>query len=420
MVKKNEFIWSMAASVCASALSAVLLLCVARINGESMAGLFSIAFATATVLNSIADFGMRVYHVTDTDRQYSFGVYLSARWLVAVTMLISGFVFVLVSGYSFEKAFLCLALVFFRFIDGLSETYQGEFQLNGRLDLGGKSVCYRTAGAILVFLMINLLTKSLILSAAALALTNLTLFLCYDIRLIRSFTTEKRSFHFYSVFTVIKDCFPLFFSTFLNNYIINAPKYAIDHSNLLSYEAQAHFNILYLPAFTINLLSIFILKPMLRTLGILWNQKDYKSFLNLVIKMTSIIFAVTIVVEAVCYGVGIQLLSVLFHTDLSSYRAELLMLVLAGCFSALAVVFFYLLTTMRAQGKSGIAYLSAAVTGLILPDYLVARFRLTGAAVSGILMLLLLCIILFVIFLFEWKKKDARAQSKLSHNSRQS
>ena len=55
MVKRSEFIWNLIASVCASLLSVVLLFITTRVNGADPAGMFAIAFASATVLNSIAD-----------------------------------------------------------------------------------------------------------------------------------------------------------------------------------------------------------------------------------------------------------------------------------------------------------------------------------------------------------------------------
>lgn len=396
----------MAASICASALNAVLLLCITWINGPDPAGLYSVAFATATVLNSIADFGMRVYHVTDTERKFSFGVYLSARWVVNLAMIVCGVVYVALNGYDVEKAAICLAFVLFRFVDGLSETYQGEFQLNGRLDMGGKSVCIRTGGAVIVFLIVDFITKNLMAGIFALTLTNLVLFFVYDIRRISAFTREKPSFQFSAVATVIKDCFPLFFSTLLNNYILNVPKYAIDRSENLSYKVQAHFNIIYLPAFTINLLSILALKPMLRALGEMWNKNEHKKFIGIIIKMIGVICLLTVVLEVGCYFLGIPVLSFISGQDLSGYKAELLILMISGGFSALAVVLFYVLTTMRAQGKVSLAYGLSAVVGLWLPDKLVAQYGVGGAAASSVIMLGILCLGLFLIFLYEWKRKN--------------
>ena len=401
MVNKSEFIWNTIGSIFASALSAVLLMFVNRINGEGPAGLFSIVFATATILNAIADYGMRVYQVTDTKRNNSFSVYLKARLLVVTAMLLVGIVTVILLGYPMEKAVLCLFLVGFRFVDGVSETFQGEFQLNGRLDRGGKSVAYRMFFAILVFGIVDKITGNLLIACGSMTLANGIVFWLYDLRLIKQYAViEKAKEDKEKIIKIIKDCFPLFISTFLNLYIINAPKYAIDA--VLSYEMQNVFSIIYLPTFTINLMSIFVLKPMLRSLGEMWNTGDYKKFQGIVWKMMGVILILTLLVEAAGYLLGIPVLSLIYKTELAAYRGALLILVLSGGFNALSVVLFYGLTTMRCQNKSIIPYTMAALVGLFASKWLTKAFQLTGAALSSVAIMGTLFVGLFI--LFQWEQ----------------
>lgn len=404
MVKKSEFIWNVIASICASLLSVILLFVTTRVNGANSAGMFAIAFATATVLNSIADFGMRVYQVTDTKRQHRFGVYLTSRLVVDIAMIFCGFGFVLISGYNIEKAIICLALVGFRFIDAVSETYQGEFQLNGRLDIAGKSVFYRMIISMLVFIIVDLASKNMVFATLAMMLTNFIGLFVYDLRLIKEYSKEGFSLEKSEIGKVIVDCFPLFFSTFLNNYIVNAPKYAIDR--LLTYDMQTYFNIIYLPTFTINLMSIFVLKPMLRGLGEMWNGKKYEKFIGIVVKMILAIIFMTVVVEIVCWAIGIPVLSFIYGVELMQYKKDLLILVISGGFSAVGVALFYTLTTMRAQKRVGFAYIAAALGGLLLPNLLVKKYNITGAVISSVIIMLILMIILFGIFIIEWSKKE--------------
>lgn len=411
MVKKSEFLWNVIASVCASLLSVVLLFIATRVNGVDSAGMFSIVFATATVLNSIADFGMRVYQVTDSTRQHSFGVYLSARLVVNLAMLVCSIGFVVLSGYTVEKAALCIGLVGFRFVDAFSEAYQGEFQLNGRLDVAGKSVFYRMVVSISVFAVTDIITKNLLAATILMVLTNLLGLFLYDIRLIKSYSREKFSHQRQEIVKVIRDCFPLFFSLFLNNYMINAPKYAID--KLLTYDMQTYFNIIYLPTFTINLMSIFVLKPMLKSLGDMWNGERYRKFLGIVVKMSLAIVVMTVLVEIVCGTIGIPILSFIYGVPLEQFKAELLILVLSGGFSALGIAFFYALTTMRAQKRVSLAYLAAAAAGLFLPGILVGKYGIMGASISSVLITLILSVMLLFIFLYEWRKKKRNNKEEI-------
>ena len=67
MIKKNEFIWIMIGSFIYAMFSAIILAICTRANSLEIAGIFSIAYATSCILNSIGDFGIRLYQVTDTN-----------------------------------------------------------------------------------------------------------------------------------------------------------------------------------------------------------------------------------------------------------------------------------------------------------------------------------------------------------------
>ena len=58
--------------------------------------------------------------------------------------ILVGFGYVLVSGYTFEKAAVVFLMVVYKVIDALADTYEAEFQRGGRLYLTGKSNAFRT------------------------------------------------------------------------------------------------------------------------------------------------------------------------------------------------------------------------------------------------------------------------------------
>lgn len=402
MVKKSEFIWNAVASMIASMLSFVLLFVVTRVNGLTIAGAFSFAFAVATNLNAISDYGLRVYQVTDTKREYSFSTYLSTRIIVSIMMVLVTFVVIFVGGYSWQKGVLCILLVGYRFADAISETFQGEFQLNSRLDIAGKSVCIRTVTAIIVFIIVELITKDVILSSVMMMLTNFIMFSFYDMKNIKNFAKVKISLEKKIIKTILIDCFPVFFSTFLNLYIINAPKYAIN--SYLPDEFQTYFNVLYMPTFTINLISIFILKPLLKMLGDMWNDNRKKELSKIVIKMSVIIAVITLFVEIVCFFVGIPILNMVFGVELDGYLLDLLVLVLSGGISAVGVMLFYTLTTMRCQREVSFAYIVASVFALFVPRFLVSEQQIRGASFSCAIINSILIFGLVIIFIVEFKK----------------
>lgn len=402
MVKKSEIIWNTLGSFVESLLSAVLLMFCTRLNGTEIAGMFSISFATATILNAIGDFGIRIYQVTDTNRKYKFGDYLLARVFVVITMVIIGILFVNISGYTAEKLWICIALIMFKVIDNLSETYQGEFQLRNRLDLGGKSMVIRVSSSLIVFFITDVITKNVIFSCITFVLTNLTLFLLWDVRILSKFQKLEIKYDKNNIKEILLDCLPLAISTGLSLYIINATKYAID--NFGDYTMQTYFNVIYMPTFVINLVSAFVIKPFLKPFGDLWNSKEYLKFIKSISLIILILAGATICIDIACALLGVPVLSFIYGIDLSPYKMEMILLVISGFFYASATVMLYALSTIRKQKLTTIAYIITSVIALIASNICVNKWQMKGAIVSNMITTVTLFVLLVIFFLHELKK----------------
>ena len=402
MVKKSEIIWNTLGSFVESLLSAVLLMFCTRLNGTEIAGMFSISFATATILNAIGDFGIRIYQVTDTNRKYKFGDYLLARVFVVITMVIIGILFVNISGYTAEKLWICIALIMFKVIDNLSETYQGEFQLRNRLDLGGKSMVIRVSSSLIVFFITDVITKNVIFSCITFVLTNLTLFLLWDVRILSKFQKLEIKYDKNNIKEILLDCLPLAISTGLSLYIINATKYAID--NFGDYTMQTYFNVIYMPTFVINLVSAFVIKPFLKPFGDLGNSKEYLKFIKSISLIILILAGATICIDIACALLGVPVLSFIYGIDLSPYKIEMLLLVISGFFYASATVMLYALSTIRKQKLTTIAYIITSVIALISSNICVNKWQMKGAIVSNMITTVTLFVLLVIFFLYELKK----------------
>lgn len=402
MVKKSEIIWNTLGSFVESLLSAVLLMFCTRLNGTEIAGMFSISFATTTILNAIGDFGIRIYQVTDTNRKYKFGDYLLARVFVVITMVIIGILFVNISGYTAEKLWICIALIMFKVIDNLSETYQGEFQLRNRLDLGGKSMVIRVSSSLIVFFITDVITKNVIFSCITFVLTNLTLFLLWDVRILSKFQKLEIKYDKNNIKEILLDCLPLAISTGLSLYIINATKYAID--NFGDYTMQTYFNVIYMPTFVINLVSAFVIKPFLKPFGDLWNSKEYLKFIKSISLIILILAGATICIDIACALLGVPVLSFIYGIDLSPYKIEMILLVISGFFYASATVMLYALSTIRKQKLTTIAYIITSVIALIASNICVNKWQMKGAIVSNMITTVTLFVLLVIFFLYELKK----------------
>lgn len=160
--EKRDIIWNMTGSFLYAFASMVLSIAVVQIAGEDAGGIFTFAFTTfGQHMFMMAYFGIRPFQITDTGGKYSFGDYLGLRLLTCGAAVLTGMGYVLLNGYSFEKAAVVFLMVVYKVIDALADAYEAEFQRGGRLYLTGKSNAFRTILSVGVFLASLAYTKDL-------------------------------------------------------------------------------------------------------------------------------------------------------------------------------------------------------------------------------------------------------------------
>ncbi len=403
MVKKTEFIWNMLGSFVYAMFSAIILAICTRANDLEIAGIFSIAYATSCVLNAIGDFGIRIYQVTDTNKKYTFSEYFSARIIAIAIMLLISIAFVIISGYNSTKLVICLILVLYRVIDNLSETFQAEFQINERLDIAGKSMVFRNSIAIILFAIIDIITHNIVISSICMVIANLIVFILYDTRILKRFNKDQIKFKIENAKIIVRECFPMAIASVLNVYVINAVKYAIDATG--DNTMQTYFNIIYMPTFVINLISIFIIKPFLKAFGDYWNGGEHKKLFSAIGKIIASLVGVTLVIEIGCYILGIPVLGWFYGVDISIYKLELMILIISGLLYAICNLLFNMLGTIRKQNYISAVYIITSLIALIIPKALVNKYQMTGAVVSNLLIMLILCVLLAVFLVIGIKQQ---------------
>lgn len=410
MIKKKEFIWNTIGSMVFAVFNAITLMFCTRLNGVEIAGMFSICYATCCILNAIGDMGIRIFQVTDTNREYKYEDYFYSRIFAIILMLIIGAIYVAITGYSNEKLFIFVILILIRVLDNFSETFQAEFQLNDRLDLAGKSLLIRNSLEMLAFIIFNKITNNIYISFGAMLFSGIIVLIFYEYRNIKKYVKEKLNYNYLKVKKIVMESIPLGISTLFNMYVINAVKYAIEKYG--NNEMQTYFNILYMPTFVINLVSLLLIKPFLKVFGEYWNNKEYGRFIKLIIKLDLILVLCTVGIEVVCMFIGIPILNMLYKVDLTEYKIQLLLMVLSGLFYAMATVMFYALGTMRKQKNTTIAYIITSAVSMLVSYTLVNKYSMLGATISNVFIMFFLFITLTVSFIFYYMRQKKEILQK--------
>ncbi len=357
---------------------------------------------------------MRTFQASDVRDMYAFKDYFASRMLTVGAMLICGVAWVLFSGFTMEKAILTLVFCLYRAAEAFSDVFEGQYQKKGRYDLSAKGLFFKYILSTGSFLVCLLITQDLLMSVCVLALVHIVLVLVYDGSLIGAFASFSLDFRRGHLQRLLLACFPLFVGSFLSGYINNSAKYAIDA--YLASEAQTYFNILFMPAFVINLFGGFILKPQLSALAEQFNEGKIRRFLGTMAKQILYLLGITGACLVVGYFLGIPVLSWFYGVDLVGYRGVLMILLVAGGVSALYNVFYYCITIMRRQYMLLVGYGFVALLALIIMPGMVQKAGIQGAAWGYLgLMIVMNAVFAMILgyYLYRIKKGGSMDRSKL-------
>ena len=376
----RDYLWNTASSFMTALATVVMLLVVTRTAGIRAAGVYSLAIAVGQQFQTLGMYEVRAYHVTDVTHRFTFGTYLATR-IVTVALMLAGIVgYAMVSGDGGSDVLLIVLVASLRVFDAFEDVYVCELQRVGRLDLGGRACFWRALSTTVVFSLTLALTGSLLTSTVtALVLSVLTTVLVY-LPPSRGLFPLRPAWDPGPVGQVLLACLPLFGASFISMYLSNAPRFAIDR--YLDPTQQGYFAILFMPAVTINLMSLVIFRPLLTPMAALWARGARPEFTRLVRRGLASALAAFGVVALITYAAGPPLLALVFGKDVSAFSVELMVLVAGGAMNAASVVLYYALATMRLQRTIFLGYALAALVMTALCLTLVPAHALLGAALA--------------------------------------
>lgn len=394
-INKSSFTWNMAGSMLMAFQSVIMLMIITRTLNLNEAGIFTLAYASANLFLNIGKYGMRNFQVSDVKQEYNFLEYRTSRIITTIAMLIASVVYIIIAtnhnNYSGNKTWIIIWMCLFKIVDSMEDVYLGFYQQENRLDVAGKMLTLRMILTIIVFALCLILLHNQLLSLIIATIFTTTILIFFVLLTYPHFKVSNFNIRKKQIIQLLKVCFPLFAGCFLAFYIGNAPKYAID--KILDDKAQACYGFIAMPVFVIGLLNNFIFSPMIAKMSLLWNDGNKKQFQKLFKLQILIVTAITAICELGAYLLGIPVLSLLYNTDLTSYKNELLVLLLGGGFLALSGLLVTIMTILRIQNSQAIGYAVIAIFAYILSPVFVQKYAVMGASVLYLLLMVLLCII---------------------------
>ncbi len=406
-IERDSYLWNMIGTTLMAFQSVILLMILTRVVGLADAGIFSIAYANANLMLVIGKYGMHNFHVSDTKPLYSFGDYRRSRILTVFLMLTVSLGYavfaVLRNGASTEKGIILFAMCAWKAVDAIEDVYCSLYQQRGRLDISGKIMTVRLVISLIFFTALLFVTRSLMISLIASTVFSFLLFLLLNALCRKDFLAQIREkAENRRVGRLLVGCFSLFLVGFLSYYITNAPKYAID--SLLSDELQACYGFISMPVFVIGLLGNYLFNPLIQPMSEHWAKGDTAFVTRRLIRQTFVVLGITTVCLLGAFLLGIPVLSLLYGTDLTGYRTELLLLLASGGFLAISNQLMTVIVILRRQKLLIIGYGLSALIALIFASPVVERWGILGATLLELGLMICLCVAFTVLFILQLRR----------------
>ena len=401
-IERGSYLWNTLGGLVNAFQSVIMLMVLMRVSTAAVAGVFTIAYASANLFLNLGRYGMRSYQVSDVRQAYSFGAYLRSRAITTAAMLVASSAYLAFSAvtldYSPDKVLVILFMTLFKAVDAVEDVYFGNYQQMGRLDVAGRLVTLRTASSIAVFGVGVVLTDDL-LSPLVVTTVYTTAFLVGALVYARrryNLPRGSRSASPRAVRDLLKTCFPLFLAAFLLFYIGNAPKYAIDAC--LGDVEQAYYGFIAMPVFIVGLLASFVYNPIITPMSRYWDEGRSSAFLRTFLQQVAVVLAITVVCDLGAFLVGAPVLGWLYNADLEPYTAELVILVSGGGLYALTTLFTLGITILRNQRQLVWGYVLVSLAAMVVSNPVASQWGITGASWEYFVLMAVLALWFGIIF----------------------
>lgn len=399
---RQGYIWNTVAGLINAAEAVIMSMIVTRVTGLTDAGILSIAFAIGNLLMLVGKFGLRNYQITDIENQFSFSIYLKTRLITVILMMVCSCAYLgyaaMHLGYSRNKIEIIFVVCMIYAVEDVEDVIWGYYQQRNRLEVGAQMFCARWTGMLIIFPIVLIASHDL----------KITLLFCFAISLLIFFPLAKMTYpricseadrnvnaairktDLGTIGRLLKTALPLCGISVLQYYVSNAPKYAIDAC--LTDEIQACYGFVAMPVFVIRLLNSFIYQPLLVPMAVEWEQKQKKEFIKRIVKQTFIIMGISVICLLGAYVLGIPVLSLLYDTDLSEYKAELMILLLGSGFMASVGYQSVVLIVMRCQKELLWPYCLVSLIAAVSLNTIVSSYGTLGASICYLILMVLLCL----------------------------
>ena len=299
---------------------------------------------------------------------------------------------------------LLFILTLYRGIDVITDTFHAIIQRNNELYKVGISLFIKTIILTIVFLLVNIVTKNILISTLSILIIEIFFCILVDYRISKKFLRFTK-FEYLKFKRLIKNGFFVFCYTFLTSYVINVPRYILDlfYNN----EMQAIYGIIVMPATFMAMVAAYLVQPYLNKIVNYIEEKKYKEIVTMTKKLSFLVLGLGLIALCLAGLLGIPVLQMLYNITLSKQQINLMIIILGSVLFALIHIFSAIIISLRRTFEQLIILIITAVLSMLMGYILVKNNGIFGASLTY---LIIMCIqaLLYVFITIHFLKKDVK------------
>lgn len=391
-----------------SIISVVWISIITRILGVDSAGIFTIAYASASLFLTVGYYGMRNFQVSDVNNEYNWREYHASRVITTTVMILISLMYVsgmhIQGKYGIDKCLIVIGVTLLKALDSYEDIYHGKYQHDGRLDIAGFFMGTRLLMQLVFMAVLLILGVSLVNSIYITFILGCILLGVFLYIGNKNFQFEKRCLKKDNLKNLLLACLPICISSFLTFFLNNMSKYVIDIK--LNDVDQAYYGYISMPVFVVYLFANFIYAPMLNEMSAAWIECQIPKFKKMVCKAFVMITVVGCGVIILGLLFGIAALQILYKISLIQYEKIFLIILVGSVLYAYTAYFIVVITIIRKQFSCLMGMGISVLISIGITIRLIENEGLKGAAIAYVCSMSVVFLINILIVLFGINNKE--------------
>ena len=315
---KKNFSWNFIGNLIYSLSQWLILVLLAKIGNAELVGLYTLGFAITAPILMLTNLQLRQVQATDTTDTYIFNDYFGLRIITGFVAIIITLIVIQLNNYDIYKAFIIFLVALSKIIDSYSDVVYGQLQQKERMDYIGISRIIKGISTLIVISVVMIFTDNLILSLLALNISSFFIFMLYDKKIIKNFVySTKPSFNWEKHKKLIVLTLPLGLMLMLGSLNTNIPRILVER--FLGEEKLGYFGGIAYLMVAGNMFISAVGQAGAPRLAKLYKNNNKNGFINLLLKLVFLGFALGIVGLLVSIVFGQLILKLVYNEDFIAY-----------------------------------------------------------------------------------------------------